>query len=84
MAPQPNTNPTTTVSLPNGTVIIAVIDRNGCNQFQVSVGGKCFRVIANCQVYQPSGFCQICNAGYLVTIFGDCITKNTQLKCENG
>jgi len=84
VAPQPNTNPTQNQTLPNGTVVTLVIDKNGCNQFQIFVSGKCFKIIPNCQLYQPSGFCQICNNNYLVTIFGDCVGNNTQLKCENG
>ncbi len=73
-----------TETLPNGQTVIAIIDRNGCNQFQTFTNGKCVKTIANCQVYQPSGFCQICNTGFLVTIFGDCVNNNTRLRCENG
>lgn len=84
VAPQPNTYTTKNETLPNGTTITFIIDSNGCNQFQVFVSGKCFKVIPNCQVYQPSGFCSICNNNYLVTIFGDCIGNKTILKCEDG
>ena len=84
VAPLPNTNPIRNETLPNGTIVTVVIDSNGCNQYQIYVWRKCFKIIPNCQVYQPSGFCQICNANYLVTIFGDCINNNTKLKCENG
>jgi len=70
--------------LPSGETFIAIIDKNGCNQLQTFTQGKCVKTIANCQVYQPTGFCQICNTGFLVTIFGDCVNNNTQLRCENG
>lgn len=64
--------------------MIAIIDKNGCNQFQTFTQGRCVKTIPNCQIYQPSGFCQICNTNFLVTIFGDCVNNNTQLRCENG
>lgn len=69
------------VTLNNGTVINAVLDANRCNQLQVYWNGKCIKRIDQCQVYQPSGLCQICNSGYLVTIFGDCTTNSSVLNC---
>lgn len=80
-----NSNTSTpTVQLSNGTVVSAVIDSNGCNQLQVFWNGKCIKRIPQCQVYQNSGLCQVCNAGYLVTIFGDCTVNSTVLNCEVG
>lgn len=69
------------VTLNNGTVVNAVLDANGCNQLQVYWNGKCIKSIDQCQVYQPSGLCQVCNSGYLVTIFGDCTTNSSVLNC---
>lgn len=77
-------NNTSSVILSNGTQVPAILDAYGCNQLQVYWNGKCLKSIVQCQVYQDSGLCAVCNAGYLVTIFGDCAPNTTVLRCENG
>lgn len=77
-------NNSLTVILSNGTEVPAILDSYGCNQLQVSWKGKCLKRIMQCQAYQDSGLCSVCNAGYLVTIFGDCAPNSTVLRCENG
>lgn len=77
-------NNTYSVILGNGTEVPAIFDYYGCNQIQVYWKGKCFKKIMQCQVYQDSGLCAVCHAGYLVTIFGDCAPNSTVLRCENG
>jgi hypothetical protein len=70
-----------TVTLPNGTVVPVVLDSNGCNQVQFFYYGKCISQIPQCQIYQMTGLCQICNAGYLVNIYGSCSPNTTVLRC---
>lgn len=72
------------ITLPNGTNVAPVYDSNGCNQIQIFYFARCINVIANCVLYQQSGLCQYCAKGYLVTIYGDCTTVNTNLRCEAG
>ena len=60
------------VVLDDKTVVPATLNADGCNQYQVFGGSVCFRRIYKCLIYEPNGFCRICDNGWLRTIYGDC------------
>ena len=72
------------VRLDGGSLVLAVLSTDGCNQYQVYLFGRCVRLIYQCLVYQENGLCRICHNGYLRTIFGDCAVENYISKCEDG
>ncbi|MCB0368692.1 MAG: hypothetical protein KDD45_04400 [Bdellovibrionales bacterium] len=60
------------VTLDDGSQVVAVLSKDGCNQYQVFWNGKCIRAIYQCLVYQDNALCKICGNGWLRTIYGDC------------
>ena len=72
------------VVLDSGTLIDANLTKDGCNQFQVFLFGKCLRLIYQCLIYQENGLCHTCHNNFLRTIYGDCAPENYIIQCEDG